>query len=83
MSDHARLGPSSAYRWLNCTASALLVEQEGVFRESEAADEGTFAHEVLEAMLLQTDIPTSDKYNVEEMQDHLEPLIAYVRRVIV
>lgn len=44
---HALLGASSAHRWLKCTKSARLEEQ---FPDtaSEAAEEGTLAHELAE-----------------------------------
>ena len=47
---HALLSPSAAHRWLNCTPSAKLEEQ---FPDttSEAAAEGTLAHEICEAKL--------------------------------
>lgn len=45
--DHALLSASGAHRWLHCTPSALLEEQ---FPDttSEAAREGTLAHELAE-----------------------------------
>lgn len=48
---HALLSASGAHRWMNCTPSALLEEQ---FPDttSEAAKEGTLAHEICEAKLL-------------------------------
>lgn len=47
---HSELGPSSSERWLKCTPSAQLSAQ---FREkpSEAAEEGTFLHELCELKL--------------------------------
>ena len=44
---HALLSASGAYRWLKCTKSARLEEQ---FPDttSEAAKEGTLAHELAE-----------------------------------
>lgn len=47
MTKHAILSASSAHRWLTCTASALL-EQEFPDSSSEAAAEGTLAHEMCE-----------------------------------
>lgn len=50
-SDHARLGPSSAHRWMSCPASARLVDlikAEGEEGFSEYAAEGTAAHTVAE-----------------------------------
>lgn len=49
--EHAALGPSSAARWMACPPSVLA--SAGKRRESSAAaDEGTLAHEVLEACLM-------------------------------
>ena len=44
---HARLSPSSAHRWLNCTPSARLAEQFPDTR-SEYAAAGTLAHSIAE-----------------------------------
>ena len=43
--SHARLSPSSAHRWTKCTPSVRLEE---MFEDeaSEAAQEGTIAHEI-------------------------------------
>lgn len=46
--DHAVLSASGAHRWMTCPASALL-EQEFPDTTSEAAKEGTLAHELAEA----------------------------------
>lgn len=45
--DHAILSPSSAHRWLLCTPSARMEEQYPD-TTSQAATEGTIAHEVAE-----------------------------------
>lgn len=50
-SDHAKLGPSSAHRWISCPASVRLAESmraEGVEGNTEYAAEGTAAHTVAE-----------------------------------
>ena len=44
---HALLSASSAHRWLACTPSAKL-EEQFPDTESEAAAEGTLAHELAE-----------------------------------
>ena len=47
---HALLSASGAHRWLHCTPSARL-EETLPDNESEAADEGTLAHEISELKL--------------------------------
>ena len=47
---HSIISPSGAHRWYNCTPSAML-EQQFPDTTSEAALEGTLAHEVSEAKL--------------------------------
>lgn len=47
MSDHARLGPSSAKQWIKCTPSVVFGEQFPD-RGSSYADEGTDAHTLSE-----------------------------------
>ena len=47
MRDHAKLSPSSAARWLTCTASVAL-EKGFPEKKSEYAAEGTYAHALCE-----------------------------------
>lgn len=47
---HALLSASGAHRWMNCTPSAVL-ESEFPDTTSEAAKEGTLAHEIAEAKM--------------------------------
>lgn len=49
--SHAILSASGAHRWMNCTPSARL-ELEFADTSSEAAKEGTLAHEICEAKVL-------------------------------
>lgn len=50
MGQHAILSPSSAERWLNCTPSARLEENEPD-KSSIYAEEGTLAHKIAEIKL--------------------------------
>lgn len=50
-SAHAKLGPSSAERWMNCPGSIRLSDQCPAPGSSEFAEEGTRAHAVAEAKL--------------------------------
>ena len=84
MSDHAVLPPSAADRWLNCPGSRAL--SKGLENtESDAAREGTFAHDIA-ARALEVDQPASafigvkcDGFEVDEaMANHLQVYIDYV-----
>lgn len=55
---HALLSASGAHRWMACTPSARL-EEQFPDRGSEAADEGTLAHELAEAKLQNYFFPQS------------------------
>lgn len=73
--DHALLSASGANRWLNCTPSALL-EDQYPDSSSDAAAEGTAAHELAEHKLrtlqgLPTTEPTSHWHN-EDMETHCD-----------
>ena len=48
---HALLSASGAHRWMNCTPSAIL-ESQFPDTSSEAAKEGTLAHELAEAKVM-------------------------------
>lgn len=69
--DHALLSPSSAHRWLLCIPSARM-EEEYPDTTSQAATEGTIAHEVAEA------------YASARLEDEAEPgeelMTAYIDR---
>lgn len=52
-SEHAKLNPSAASRWLNCPGSVALSEQCPPAPSSKYAEEGTSAHAVGEAKLRQ------------------------------
>lgn len=48
---HSELGGSTAHRWLNCPGSVFLARTVPTPKTSEAAAEGTLAHEIAEALL--------------------------------
>ena len=54
MSQHARLGPSSAHRWLLCPASIQLSEQVPHRESGSAAAAGNLMHSVFERRMLDT-----------------------------
>ena len=56
MTQHARLAPSAAHRWINCTGSLAIEEQCPPQPESEFAAEGTAAHELAEHCLNNNDV---------------------------
>lgn len=67
-SQHAKLSPSSASRWLSCTASAGLIATIPVKdTPSAAAREGTLAHELAEIRLLFS----YDKISGEELDKRI------------
>lgn len=79
---HALLSASGSARWLNCTPSPLLEEQYPD-NDSEAAAEGTAAHELAEYKLRQLmgvdagERPTS-KWDSEEMESHTDDYADHV-----
>jgi hypothetical protein len=82
MSDHSKLGPSSAERWLNCPGS--VAANEGIEDKGSAfAAEGTMAHEIAELILKMggkiVDAPTN---NIpEDMEEHVMTYVNYVLSV--
>lgn len=88
--SHALLSPSSAHRWLECNPSARLEE---TFPDSSgaAAEEGTLAHALGEAILRRwkqdlsevqfsglVDKMTKSTYYNEDLKSHAEDYAAYV-----
>lgn len=79
---HALLSASGSARWLNCTPSPLLEEQYPD-NDSEAAAEGTAAHELAEYKLRQLmgvdagERPTS-QWDSEEMESHTDDYADHV-----
>ena len=93
---HALLGPSGAHRWLECTPSAVL-EEQFPDTESEAAKEGTLAHEICEIKVKHffhiDGIDTERKKNLrinklktndlykKEMDGHTDEYLEYIRKI--
>lgn len=78
---HARLGCSTAERWITCPPS--IAASEGIKRKpsSAAAEEGTLAHSVLEAMLLldysADDVLNYEMHNGEEIPEDMRYAVAH------
>lgn len=91
---HALLSASGAHRWMNCTPSAVL-ESQFPDTTSEAAKEGTLAHEMAEAKLqhlfntqdyrkakltrILNKIKKDELYQ-SEMDGYTDDYVAYVRK---
>lgn len=79
--DHALLSASSAHRWINCTPSPYL-EVQHPDTASDAAAEGTAAHELAEHKLRQhLDLPTTrpvSEWDSEEMDDYTDQYADHV-----
>ena len=74
--SHAKLSPSSAFRWLNCPGSIRL--SAGIEdTSSPAAEEGTRAHELAEAMLG----GKKGKADSDEMLAYVQQYVDYVREI--
>jgi hypothetical protein len=88
--DHATYSASGSKRWINCPASIRLSEGIPDSPSSVYAEEGTRAHEVLEAILknhngnlltVVNNLRKNKKYN-EEMIDHALDAYKYIRKVL-
>ena len=79
MADHARLGPSAAYRWINCPAS--ITRSEGVSDDIDesnfAANRGTDAHSIAELAITNILKDTCKILHDEEMGVNRHLLNAY------
>ena len=78
---HAKLGPSGAHRWLNCTPSANQ-ELEFADRSTEAAAEGTAAHALAEhklrkALKMRSTRPVS-QYDCDEMEGYTDDYAQFI-----
>ena len=77
MSDHAKLSPSAAERWLTCPGSVVL--SEGVPNKSSSfADEGTAAHALAEAWL-KGGVTTDPNPVSAEMAGHVSMYVEHVQ----
>lgn len=77
MAEHAFASPSSAERWLECTAAPAaeaLYDDEG----SEAAAEGTRAHDVVD-QLFAGKVVTPDELHPPEMLEYAAEFVGFVR----
>ena len=78
---HALLSASSAHRWIHCTPAPYL-EAQHPDSHSDAAAEGTAAHELAEHKLRQhLDLPTtrpSSEWDSEEMDDYTDQYADHV-----
>lgn len=86
--SHALLSPSSAYRWLHCTPSAV-AEASQPGQTSDFAEEGTLAHALASRELnkfcavkndscLETIDRLRDQYYTQEMDNYVESYVLYV-----
>ena len=80
---HARLPPSGAYRWTECTASVAFIEANAAAlpRESSVfADEGTLAHELAAKVLTGASrlIQSADP----DMLEHVRAYVEFVREKV-
>lgn len=78
---HALLSASSAHRWIHCTPAPYL-EAQHPDTSSDAAAEGTAAHELAEHKLRQhLDVPTArpvSEWDSEEMDDYTDQYADHV-----
>lgn len=79
--DHAVLSASGANRWLHCTPSAL-IETRYPDTTSDAAEQGTAAHELAEhklrALLGSATVRPESHWHDEEMEDHTDAYADHV-----
>ena len=89
MSNHAKLGPSAAHRWMTCTGSVAAVEAAmerlGEEKAGPAAELGTALHEAAEWCLTENEAPHNAVGKIfngyEVLDEHLEWFEEYVYMV--
>lgn len=74
--EHSELGASGAYRWCNCTASVGL-SKDMPNSTSEAAEEGTKAHDLAEKILTEQKVNRKDY--PEDMLKAVDSYVGYVK----
>lgn len=81
---HAKWSSSSSERWLNCDACIQFTDKaNALYGEpppSEAAQEGTTAHECLEEVFKNPELRASSKYS-PEMIEHARSCVEWVREI--
>lgn len=75
MTAHALLSPSSAHRWMRCPGSVVL-EARYPSTSSAYADEGTKAHEIAAAILLQRPVGDVDSEMLEYVERYTDAVKA-------
>lgn len=92
MSAHAKLSPSSAVRWLNCPASAGMIDYDAQRESSKYASEGTMAH-TLASMCLTSHKPAAGFIGTEmeadgfeltvdaDMATHVQTYVDYIKSI--
>lgn len=75
MTAHAKLSPSASSRWLSCTASVEEIAHYPEQTSSEAAEEGTLAHSVVEALLCFADEPPGATEEMRQGAQYMADLV--------
>ena len=83
MNGHAKIGPSGAERWMNCTASVRATEEfiektNYVEKPSVYADTGTLAHSMMEVALVHNVNP---EVGFKDMQKYIKQYVDYVNYI--
>lgn len=83
MSDHVELSPSSASRWLACPGSIALSRSIPEPPSSAAAEEGTRAHAVAEALLNDPFAEFDDALVPPEMIEHVRHFVEFCQALMI